>query len=80
MAMDLPKQEASGVVPLQIANGPGAPEVSEQPKRRQSQQQRCLDRDFNRFMKGVEKSMADQPLRLRDISCSYRPDVAIGPE
>ena len=69
MALDLPKQEAGGVVPLQIANGPGAPEVSEVPKRRQSQQQRFLDRDFNRFMKGVEKSMADQQLRLENIAC-----------
>jgi len=69
-AIDPPKQEAGGIVPLQVANGPGAPEATQQPKRRQSQQQRFLDRDFNRFMKGVEKSMADQQLRLQDISCA----------
>ena len=69
MALDLPKQEAGGVVPLQIANGPGAPEVSPQPKRPLSQQQRFLERDFKRFLKGVEESMADHQLRLENIAC-----------
>ncbi len=70
VAVDLPRQEAGGVVPLQVANGPGAPEVSQPVKRRKSQQQLFLDRDFDRFMKGVERSMADQQLQLQNISCA----------
>lgn len=61
MPVKLPKQEAGGVVPLKVDNVPGAGEVLQPPKK--SQQQLFLDRDFNRFLEGVKKGMAELPLQ-----------------
>ncbi|WP_312318297.1 hypothetical protein [Stenotrophomonas sp.] len=63
MPTGLPTKNGKGGIPLKVGNAPDAPGVSQQAKPRQSQQQRFLDRDFDAFLKGVEKSMSKLPLQ-----------------
>lgn len=53
---------------MKVTNAPGGLTTPSAPKPAKSQQQRLLDRDFNLFMKGVEKTMADNQRVINELS------------